>query len=135
MTGEMFDLLSTQSVLRHSVGTLGDWDQDVFETSISDAISHPAMMATKLFQLRASDLLEGVTAAANRARMSGILIGMELAGAKPYWLGQEVALVGAPALNDLYTTALIAQGLETTQHSGDEMTLKGLTAAYQENIA
>jgi 2-dehydro-3-deoxygalactonokinase len=135
MTGEMFDLLSTQSVLRHSVGTLGDWDQGVFEASISDAISHPAMMATKLFQLRASDLLEGVTPAANRARMSGLLIGMELAGAKPYWLGQEVALVGASALNDLYAAALTAQGLEVTKHSGDEMTLKGLTAAYQESIA
>ena len=135
MTGEMFDLLSTQSVLRHSVGVIGDWDQSMFEASVSDAMSHPAMMATKLFQLRASDLLEGATPAANRAQMSGLLIGMELAAAKPYWLGQEVALVGAPKLNALYATALSAQGLSAAQHTGDEMTLKGLTAAYQERTA
>lgn len=135
MTGEMFDLLSGQSVLRHSVGSVDDWDKQAFEAAVSDAISSPAMMAAKLFQLRASDLLEGATPAANRARMSGLLIGMELAAAKPYWLGQQVALIGAPKLNALYAAALAAQGLETTQHIGDEMTLKGLTAAYQETIA
>jgi 2-dehydro-3-deoxygalactonokinase len=135
MTGEMFDLLSCQSVLRHSVGSVGDWDASAFETAVSDAISHPAMMATKLFQLRASDLLEGATPAANRARMSGLLIGMELAAAKPYWLGQDVALVGAPKLNEIYASALTAQGLIPAQFTGDEMTLLGLTAAYQESIA
>ena len=135
MTGEMFDLLSSQSVLRHSVGGIGDWDQSIFAASVSDAMSHPAMMATKLFQLRASDLLEGATPAANRARMSGLLIGMELAAAKPYWLGQDVALVGAPKLNTLYAAALSAQGLSAVQQTGDEMTLKGLTAAYQEKTA
>lgn len=135
MTGEMFDLLSSQSVLRHSVGALGDWDQDAFEAAVIDAISNPAMIAAFMFRLRASDLLEGATPAANRARMSGLLVGLELAAAKPYWLGQKVALVGAPKLNDLYATALAAQGLTTTQQTGDEMTLKGLTAAYQESIA
>lgn len=135
MTGEMFDLLSSQSVLRHSVGTIADWDQNAFETAVSDAISHPATMAAKLFQLRASDLLERATPAANRARMSGLLIGLELAASKPYWLGQDVALVGAPKLNALYASALAAQGLTTTQQTGDEMTLNGLTAAYQESIA
>jgi len=135
MTGEMFDLLSGQSVLRHSVGNVGDWDNNAFETAVSDAISNPSMMAAKLFQLRASDLLEGATPAANRARMSGLLIGLELAASKPYWLGQEVALVGAPKLNDLYATALQAQGLNTKHQTGDDMTLKGLTAAYLESIA
>jgi len=135
MTGEIFDLLSCQSVLRHSVGSVGDWDYAAFEAAISDAISNPATIAAKLFQLRASDLLEGATPAANRARMSGLLIGLELAASKPYWLGQEIALVGAPKLNALYASALSAQGLTTTQQNGDEMTLRGLSAAYQESIA
>lgn len=131
MTGEMFQLLSTQSVLRHSIGLVG-WDDASFETAVSDAMSHPATLASKLFQLRASDLLEGATPEANRARLSGLLIGMELAAAKPYWLGQELALIGAPALNDLYGAALSSQGLTLSTYIGDEMTLKGLIAAYQE---
>lgn len=133
MTGEMFDLLSSRSVLRHSVES-ESWDDAAFAGAVSDALSHPAQLAAKLFQLRASDLLEGATPAANRARLSGLLIGIELAAAKPYWLGQEIALVGAPQLNSLYAQALSAQGLTPTQHIGDEMTLKGLTVAYQESL-
>ena len=134
MTGEMFQMLCEHSVLRHSIGS-GGWDDDAFNMAISDAISNPATVASKLFQLRASDLLEGATPAANRARMSGLLIGMELAASKPYWLGQKIALVGAPKLNDLYEKALASQGLTLTKHTGDEMTLKGLVAAYQETVS
>jgi 2-dehydro-3-deoxygalactonokinase len=67
---------------------------------------------------------------AARARLSGLLIGLELAATKPYWLGQELALIGAPDLCATYAAALTAQGLSPTQHSGDDMTLAGLTAAH-----
>ncbi|MEP5760668.1 MAG: 2-dehydro-3-deoxygalactonokinase [Litoreibacter sp.] len=133
MTGELFDLLSCQSILRHSVGTREDWSDAAFAEAVGDALSRPAALGANLFQLRASDLLEGRTLAANRARMSGLLIGMELAAAKPYWLGQEIALVGEPHLNDLYASALTAQGLAPSKHIGDEQTLRGLIAAYQES--
>ena len=39
------------------------------------------------------------------------LIGAELAAAKPYWLGQNIALLGASPLADVYAQALAAQGL------------------------
>ncbi len=131
MTGELFQILAANSVLRHSVSDDG-WDNDTFREAISDTLSNPAVLASRLFQLRASDLLEGATPDANRAHLSGLLIGAELAAAKPYWLGQEIALVGAPTLNDLYVDALASQGLSPSKHIGDDMTLRGLVAAYQE---
>jgi 2-dehydro-3-deoxygalactonokinase len=131
MTGELFQLLAANSVLRHSIGENG-WDKDAFSSAVSDALSNPALLASKLFQLRASDLLEGATPNANRARLSGLLIGVELAASKPYWLGQDIALVGAPELNDLYAEALASQGLSPSKYTGDDMTLKGLITAYQE---
>lgn len=132
MTGEMFDLLSHESVLRHSVSDAVGLDEESFATAISDTVSRPESIATQLFKIRAVDLLHGVGASVLRARLSGLLLGLELAAARPYWLGQPVTLIGAPGLNMLYAKALLAQGLEAPQHSADDMTLKGLAAAYKD---
>lgn len=130
MTGEMFALLSEQSVLRH--GMTGDgWDEGAFDEGVSDAISRPERIAARLFALRAEGLLAGLTPGAARARLSGMLIGMELAGARAYWLGQPVGIVGAEALSALYARALQAQGLSVRCLSARETVLAGLTAAFR----
>ncbi|EPX81759.1 2-dehydro-3-deoxygalactonokinase [Litoreibacter arenae] len=135
MTGELFDLLSRESVLRHSIGDGGGLDQEAFQGAIADTISRPEAVATQLFKIRAVDLLHGADPAVSRARLSGILLGLELAAARPYWLGQPVALVGLPAVNVLYAKAMAAQGFEPAQHDAKKATLNGLTAAYKAFIA
>ena len=132
MTGEMFDLLSRESVLRHSVGDGGAIDHEAFLAAVSDTISRPEAVATQLFKIRAVDLLHGADQSVSRARLSGILLGLELAAARPYWLGQSVALIGAPALNALYAKALSAQGVTASLHDVASTTFTGLTAAYKE---
>jgi 2-dehydro-3-deoxygalactonokinase len=127
MTGELFDLLSRQSVLRHS--TAEGWDDDAFTEAVSDSLSRPERLASQLFGLRAGDLLGQRSAAAARARLSGLLIGAELAAARPYWLGQEIALVGAERLMDLYSEALARQGCAPLRADATAMTLAGLAAA------
>jgi len=127
MTGELYSLLSTQSVLRHSVGD--GWDADTFTAAIDDAIARPQSLGTNLFNLRAEGLLNNMSPAVAKARLSGLLVGLELAGARPYWLGQRVALIGAPALMDHYERALTAQGATPESYTGDDMVLAGLTAA------
>ena len=127
MTGEMFDLLSTVSVLRHTVGD--GWDADAFAQAIADALSRPEAVAAKLFSIRAEALLRGLDAGTARARLSGALIGLELAGARPYWLGQNVALIGAPKLSAIYAAALAAQGVVAAVADGAAMTRAGLSAA------
>ncbi|MEL7263040.1 MAG: 2-dehydro-3-deoxygalactonokinase, partial [Pseudomonadota bacterium] len=128
MTGEMFALLCDQSVLRHSMGQ--GWDADAFAAGVDQTLSRPESLATSLFSLRAEGLLAGLSGDAARARLSGLLIGAELAAMRPYWLGQAVALVGAEVLSGAYATALGAQGVPTEMAGAEEMTLAGLTAAY-----
>ena len=129
MTGEMFALLSEQSVLRHSLAGEAGFDQAAFDAALSDAIAHPGRIAAQLFTLRAESLLHGLGAAASRARLSAWLIGIELASARPYWLGQQVALIGATGLSVTYAGALAAQGCHATILDGDAMTLGGIIAA------
>lgn len=134
MTGELFALLSQNSVLRHSVDS-ADWDDDAFTDAVADTLTKPETVTSRLFQIRASHLLQDTGSATSKARLSGTLIGAEIAATRPYWLGQNVALIGAPKLNALYAKALENQGLTPAHHSGDDLTLKGLTAAYQELIS
>ncbi len=128
MTGELFALLSQQSVLRH--GMAGDgFDLEAFDQAVSDAFSRPEKIAARLFTLRAEGLLTGLSSDAARARLSGLLIGCELAAAKPYWLGQRVMLVGAERLSASYARALSAQGVASQVLDATACTLSGLATA------
>lgn len=128
LTGEMFALLSEQSVLRHGMAD-GGWEKEAFDQGVADALSHPEKIAARLFTLRAEGLIAGLTSGAARARLSGLLIGLELAAAKPYWLGQQVVLVGTAALSSNYARALATQGLIAGQLDATACTLSGLAAA------
>lgn len=130
MTGELFALLSTQSVLRHALDT-SEWSEDDYLEALNDAMSAPQQLSARLFALRADGLLHGLSPTAVRSRLSGYLIGLELAGAKPYWLGLDVVVIGDPKLTPLYTRALKAQGVSCLSQKGDEMTQAGLEAAYR----
>jgi 2-dehydro-3-deoxygalactonokinase len=127
MTGEMFALLSEASVLRHGMQG-GGWDDAAFDTGVSDALSRPERIGARLFSLRAEGLIAGLAPAAARARLSGLLIGTELAAAKPYWLGQTVTLVGAEKLSAAYARAIAAQGVAAQRLSATDCTLAGLAS-------
>jgi 2-dehydro-3-deoxygalactonokinase len=128
MTGEMFALLSKQSVLRHGMG--GDaFDPGGFTQGLTDAMDRPDRISARLFTLRAEGLLNGLTPDAARARLSGLLIGLELAAAKPYWLGQRIALIGAASLVASYANALSQQGQTAEILDATACTLAGLAAA------
>lgn len=130
MTGEMFALISSHSVLRHSL--IGDgWDDDEFIRTIKSAANDPSQVAQRLFDLRAEMLLASLSGAAARARLSGWLIGQELASTAKYWRDSKVHLIGAPQLAAKYAAALEALGAAAQSENSDEMTLAGLRAAYQ----
>jgi 2-dehydro-3-deoxygalactonokinase len=128
MTGEIFALLASQSVLRKTLGTEG-WSDADFAEAVEDGLARPERVASRLFGLRAEALLHGLAPERARARLSGLLIGAELAGARPYWLGREVVLIGATALADAYRTALGLGGLTARVVDATEMTRAGLAAA------
>ncbi len=126
LTGEMFALLSEHSVLRHSVG---GWEDAGFAEGVAQGMERPERLMARLFTIRAEGLLAGLDPGHARARLSGLLIGAELAAAKPYWLGQRVALIGAPEVMGAYSAALVGLSVPVTTHDATEMTLAGLSAA------
>ncbi len=130
MTGELFSVIGAHTVLRHSLTGEG-WDDAAFAEALDDVISHPEKLAARLFSLRAEGLLHGQTPATARARLSGLLIGAELAAARPYWLGQQIAVIGDGRLAGLYVKALGTLAAPATQADGERVTLAGLQAAYR----
>lgn len=130
MTGELFETLGKHTVLRHSLPADG-WDDTAFAEGCDMAGDRPERIAARLFSLRAETLLHDLPPTAARARLSGLLIGAELAAAKPYWLGQNIAVLGAPALAALYLKALAGHAVTARQADATAATLAGLTRAYQ----
>lgn len=128
MTGEIFQLLSRQSVLRHSMAQ-DAWDEAAFLSAVDEALHDPQSIAVTLFGLRAEMLLAGLTGAAARGRLSGLLIGFELAATRGYWLQGRVALIGAPELCHCYSKALAPMGIKAETLDAQTMTLAGLTLA------
>jgi len=130
MTGELFALTSQQSVLQHSVGGK-EWSRTAFEEAVFEVIHTPARFAQSLFGIRAEGLLGDPKPGVARARLSGLLIGLELAGSVAYWKDQDVVLIGAPELTALYARALDQVEVPNRAFSGDEMTLAGIKAAFK----
>jgi len=126
LTGEMFALLSEHSVLRHSVA---GWDEGGFVQGLDLGLERPERLMARLFSIRAEGLLAGLDPGVARARLSGLLIGAELAAARPYWLGQRVAVIGAQGLGRAYATALGRLSVPVELLDADSLTLAGLVAA------
>ncbi|WP_171125101.1 MULTISPECIES: 2-dehydro-3-deoxygalactonokinase [unclassified Ruegeria] len=127
MTGELFELLRGQSVLRHSVSE--GWDDVAFAEAVADTLSKPEQLAARLFGLRAADLLRGEDPGVARAHLSGFLIGAELAATRPYWLGQQIAIIGAEGIANVYASALKQQGALVETVNATQSTLAGLFQA------
>jgi 2-dehydro-3-deoxygalactonokinase len=128
MTGELFAALTAHTVLRHSLGGDG-WAEAPFLHAVSAALARPEALLVRMFELRAADLLHGQDATTARSALSGLLIGAELAATRPWWLGREVALIGAEPLSNAYAAALEMQGVPTRRMPVDATTIAGLAAA------
>jgi 2-dehydro-3-deoxygalactonokinase len=134
MTGEIFGLLAGTSVLRKTVAEDG-WSEEDFLQAAEEGLSRPERVVARLFPLRAEALLHGLDPVRARARLSGLLIGAELAAAKHYWLGRDVVLIGATRLAEAYRDALAVGGLGARLADATEMTRAGLAAAHAELAA
>ncbi|WP_018633919.1 2-dehydro-3-deoxygalactonokinase [Neomegalonema perideroedes] len=121
MTGELFALLSQGSVLRHSLQSGEGEDLAAFVEGVGIGAEGRALRG--LFALRAEGLLEGLPAQAARSRLSGMLIGAELAGFDP---GGDCVVIGAGGLARAYLAALRSLGLAARACDGAELARRGL---------
>jgi 2-dehydro-3-deoxygalactonokinase len=108
-----------------------DRDRDAFADAVSETMSRPERLAARIAEVQADVALNACAAAVACGRLTGLLIGAELAAARPYWLGQNLAVIGEEADAALYVAALEQQGLTATVADAGRMTLAGLTAAWR----
>lgn len=130
LTGELYALLASQSILRHSIGDAAasaSVDHPQFAAALDLMLSGERMLG-ELFGIRAAMLLDNLVPEAAASRLSGLLIGAEIAGARAKHQGR-VTLVASGAMAALYGKALTHAGLEFDLVDADEAVRKGLFAA------
>ncbi len=127
MSGEMFDLLSRHSVLRHSIADKG-WDANAFKLALADGFSRPERLTQNIFAIRAAALIAGLDPVAARSQLSGYLVGLELQGAKNIWQGKDVVIIAEPVLAEIYQVALALVGVVARVERAQDMTIAGLCA-------
>jgi 2-dehydro-3-deoxygalactonokinase len=131
MTGEMFGLLARQSILAHAIDdTKVKPDDADFLAAVEAGIARPADIANRVFEIRPSQLLGFAAAGSGAARLSGALIGTEIAGARARFgrLG-HVHLIASGSLSKLYARALEATGSAVDVLDADVVVRGGLHAA------
>ncbi|MCF4099153.1 2-dehydro-3-deoxygalactonokinase [Maritalea mediterranea] len=137
MTGEMFNLLSEQSVVRLSVAEEG-WDDDAFLEGVKDAMSAPQDFTHMVFGLRAQSLLAGLTPIEARAKLSGLLMGMEIKSGMDSFATGQVAIVGGEKLMRIYRAAFEEFDIDPLCDVEENFTVRGLNLvakAQKEGVA
>jgi 2-dehydro-3-deoxygalactonokinase len=137
-TGELFSLLATHSILRHSLGESPapvSPDNEIFRHACAAALEEGGDVAASLFAIRAASLLQDLQPTDAAARLSGLLIGGEIASARRrHGVGQEpVTLIASGALGALYQCAFDLAGLAIRPVDADDAVRKGLFAAARHN--
>lgn len=133
LTGRLHALLADASLVGFDKSA--PWDEATGLEAVDRAMGRPANFAGDLAAIAAEVRLHGLSAGPASARALGLLIGLELAAAKPYWLGQSVALVADGAEAQPYRAALEAQAVPVVVADGIRMAREGLRAAYRDGAA
>ena len=131
MTGELYDVLGTHSVLRHSFAgeRMGPATEDGIAAGLEVGLNRPAELTGLLFRTRAASLLSGRGADWCSGYLSGLLVGAEIGGHRDWLSGETVPLIGSPRLGRLYGAALAKLGFAAEPIDATEATVAGLKAA------
>ncbi|MEQ8284651.1 2-dehydro-3-deoxygalactonokinase [Thalassospira sp.] len=131
MSGEVFALLSQNSILRHSVDET--WDDVAFVDAVRSANAQPSGFLHSLFTVRAGALVakDGAVVPPGASVLSGAVIGAEIADVLSLLrAGDEIALIGTGKLASLYQAALVVHDHKATPMDGAAITLAGLARAH-----
>jgi 2-dehydro-3-deoxygalactonokinase len=131
MTGELFGLLTRQSVLRFSTAGPG-WDDDAFLAGVKAAMSDPVRLTAQLFTARPRTLLNGTPNEVLKAHLSGLLIGTEIAALREMWRTGDVIIIGDRENARLYQTALAALDITSLVYDGAQAIIDGLRPLAQD---
>lgn len=99
-----------------------EWSGTGFDASLSEVMSRPERFAAVM----ARGNLQ-----ADRTTGWGALIGAELAASRPFWLGQQVAVIGDGGGAEAVSAALSEQGVPVERAGALTTLIAGLDAARQ----
>lgn len=130
MTGELFDLLKTHSVLR-AAGAAED--MAAFTLGVM-AAGDGSALANRLFSARGRFLAGDLAEASVESYLSGLLIGAEIGALWPDVRGEgdSVDIIGDAKLARLYAAALKQRKIKATIVDGETAALDGLRAIWRE---
>lgn len=128
MTGELFAVLGAHSILQHGVkpGAQIAPDAPAFLEAVREMQVDGAALTAKLFSVRARGLVGDTDGASGAARLSGLLIGAEIAAAKP---DGPVTLLASSGASELYAAALTAADVKTKTLDAEKASQAGLLRA------
>lgn len=136
-TGEMFAMLCDHSVIVRDPSTPVVHHAAGFERGLTEAARHPEIpVLHKIFQARTLRLDGQLAAEGAASFMSGLLVGVDVAGALQLLGGADshpaVHVIGTPQLVQAYSTALARAGREVRAIDGEQAAFAGLAYLHRE---
>ncbi|MBC2886149.1 2-dehydro-3-deoxygalactonokinase [Ochrobactrum sp. CM-21-5] len=132
MTGELFALLKEKSVLAGALEGAEPVEpkSEAFAAGVKASLETPELFSNALFSIRAGWLVHDRKPASQVARLSGLLIGLEVAAGRRLYGGlREVLLLSDETMGALYESALEIAGLKVMRIEADELVRDGLFMA------
>jgi 2-dehydro-3-deoxygalactonokinase len=133
MTGELFSVVSRETILSHAVGGADEAeDTEAFKSAVVAAFETPALAANLLFRVRSSQLLYGGSPSSAREKISGTLIGLELAaGLAGDQSSSGITLVASGRLQGLYRLAFDSLSVAVQSIEAEDAVRRGLSMAAE----
>jgi len=133
MTGELFGAVSRETILSHAVAGADEVeDIDAFSSAVIAAFEWPAFAANLLFQVRSGQLLYGGKPSSAREKMSGTLIGLELAAGLAGEIPKAgITLIASGRLQRLYRLAFETVSVPVRSIGAEDAVRRGLSMAAQ----
>jgi 2-dehydro-3-deoxygalactonokinase len=131
MTGELYEALSTATVLRHSLNgeLMGPATEDGVWAGMGAGLDNPELLTSLLFRTRAAALLSGKGPDWCSGYLSGLLVGTEVASHRDWIEGGAIPVIGSARLGRIYSAAFNRIGVGAEPIDAAEATLAGLKAA------
>ncbi|HWT63539.1 MAG TPA: 2-dehydro-3-deoxygalactonokinase [Ochrobactrum sp.] len=138
MTGELFALLKEKSVLAGALEGAEPVDPQsaAFAAGVKSSLETPELISNALFTVRAGWLVHDYKPSDQLARLSGLLIGLEVAGGRTLF-GElkQVLLLSDGMMGALYASALEIAGINVNRIEADELVRDGLFMAARHAFA
>lgn len=127
-----FQSFSTETIVQSQWSeSTPEIDESALTEALQDTLSRPETLAARLAELQSLYVLKRISAPQAYSRLWGVCLGAEFAAARPYWLGQNIAMIAAYDHATPYRIAFDSLAIPVTLADEKQMTLLGFMRAKQ----